>query len=107
MEVTVEEVKKRLNSGENLALIDVREPFEHRIASIEGADLLPMQTVPDHLDALREKAAAAPLIVICHHGVRSLNLVHLQRRQVIEIFLCNAGGIDLWSLAADPSVPRF
>jgi rhodanese-related sulfurtransferase len=107
MEVTVEEVKRRLGAGENLALIDVREPFEHRIASIEGAELIPMQTVPDHLDALRERAAAAPLVVICHHGVRSLNVVHWLRRQGVENCWSMAGGIDLWSLAADPSVPRY
>jgi rhodanese-related sulfurtransferase len=107
MEVTVEEVKRRLDTGEKVALLDVREPFEHRIASLEGAELIPMNTIPDHLDAIREKAAAAPLIVICHHGVRSLNVVQWLRRQGVENCWSLAGGIDLWSLTADPSVPRY
>ncbi len=107
MECTVEEVKRRLDAGEKLSLIDVREPFEHHAAHIEGADLIPMQTVPGQLDALLERAQGAPLIVFCHHGVRSLNVVHWLRRQGLENCWSMAGGIDLWSLQIDPTVPRY
>ena len=84
-----------------------REPFEHRVARIEGAELVPMQTVPEHLAALKEKAREAPLIVFCHHGVRSLNVVNWLRRQGIENCWSMAGGIDLWSIMIDPAVPRY
>jgi rhodanese-related sulfurtransferase len=107
MEVTPEDVKRRLDAGEALALIDVREPFEHAVARIEGAELIPMQTIPDRLAALQEKAAQAPLIVLCHHGVRSLNVVHWLRRQGIENCWSMAGGIDFWSISVDPAVPRY
>jgi rhodanese-related sulfurtransferase len=107
MEVTVEDVKRRLDAGEKLALIDVREPFEHRVARIEGAELVPMQTVPEHLATLKEKAREAPLIVFCHHGIRSLNVVNWLRRQGIENCWSAAGGIDLWSIMIDPAVPRY
>jgi rhodanese-related sulfurtransferase len=107
MEVNPEDVKRRLDAGEALALIDVREPFEHAVARIESAELIPMQTVLDRLDALREKAAQAPLIVLCHHGVRSLNVVHWLRRQGIENCWSMAGGIDFWSTSVDPAVPRY
>jgi rhodanese-related sulfurtransferase len=107
MEVTAEDVKSRLDAGEKLALIDVREPFEHQICHIEGAELIPMQTVPDQLAALQQKAGEAPLIVICHHGVRSLNVVHWLRRQGIENCWSMSGGIDVWSQAIDPAVPRY
>jgi rhodanese-related sulfurtransferase len=107
MEVTAQEVKRRLDTGEPLALIDVREPFEYRLAHLEAAELIPMQTIPDHLATLREKAAAAPLIVLCHHGVRSLNVVHWLRRQGVENCWSLAGGIDEWSLTIDPKVPRY
>lgn len=107
MEVTAEDVKRRLDAGETLALVDVREPFEHRAASIGGAELIPMNTVPERLEDLRQKAAAAPLIVICHHGVRSLNVVNWLRRQGIENCWSMAGGIDQWSLNVDSSVPRY
>jgi rhodanese-related sulfurtransferase len=107
MEMTPEEVKNALDSGSPLTLIDVREPFEHAVARIEGADLIPMNTVPDRVEEIRQKAAAAPVIVICHHGVRSLNVVHWLRRQGVENTWSMAGGIDLWSLAIDPAVPRY
>src|SRR3954451_24138993 len=107
MEVTVEDVKRRLDAGETLVLIDVREPFEHRVSQIEGAELVPMQTVPEQLEALQQKAAQAPLIVFCHHAVRSLNVVNWLRRQGIENCWSMAGGIDLWSLSIDPAVPRY
>jgi rhodanese-related sulfurtransferase len=107
MEVTAQEVKHRLDAGEPLALVDVREPFEHRLAHLDAAELIPMQTVPEHLDALREKAAAGPLVILCHHGVRSLNVVQWLRRQGVENCWSLAGGIDHWSLTIDPKVPRY
>ena len=107
MEVTPAEVKHWLDSSQPIALVDVREPFEHAVAHIEGADLVPMNTIPDHVDELRAKAAAARVVVICHHGVRSLNVVHWLRRQGIENTWSMQGGIELWSLAIDPAVPRY
>ena len=105
--MTPEEVKRALDSGSPIALVDVREPFEHAVARIEGAELIPMNTVPDRIEEIRQKAAAAPVIVICHHGVRSLNVVHWLRRQGVENTWSMAGGIDLWSLSVDPAVPRY
>jgi rhodanese-related sulfurtransferase len=107
MEIAVEAVQKRIAAGERLALIDVREPFEFEAARIEGADLIPMNTIPEHLEELRGRAAETPLIVLCHHGVRSLNVVSWLRRQGVENCWSMQGGIDLWSLAVDPSVPRY
>ncbi len=107
MEISVEDVKQRLDAGERLELIDVREPFEHRAAHIDGAELIPMNTIPEHLEELRARAEAAPLIVICHHGVRSLNVAVWLRRQGVENCWSMAGGLDLWSLAIDPEVPRY
>jgi rhodanese-related sulfurtransferase len=107
MEVTPEEVKRWLDSGQPVALVDVREPFEHAVARIEGADLIPMNTIPGHLDELREKAARERVIVICHHGVRSLNVVNWLRQQGLENCWSMSGGIDLWSLSIDPAVPRY
>src|SRR5689334_5435315 len=107
MEISAEDLKRRLDSGEALALIDVREPLEHAQAHIEGAELIPMNTIPEHLDALREKSAASPLIVLCHHGVRSLRVVEWLRRQGVGNCWSMAGGIDYWSAAIDRTVPRY
>jgi rhodanese-related sulfurtransferase len=86
-------------------LIDVREPEEHDICRIEGARLIPMRSVPEHLQELDDDGP--PLIVFCHHGVRSLSVVDWLRRQGVENCRSMAGGIDLWSLQVDPAVPRY
>jgi rhodanese-related sulfurtransferase len=105
LEIPPQEVKQRLDAGEKLRLIDVREPQEFAIARIEGGDLIPMRTIPGALPQL--SAGDLPLIVYCHHGVRSLNVVHWLREQGIENCQSMAGGIDAWSVSVDPNVPRY
>jgi rhodanese-related sulfurtransferase len=107
LEITPLEVQGRLQSGEKLALIDVREPAEFQIARIAGAELIPMRTVPAELSRLDAQAEEAPLIVICHHGVRSLNVVHWLREQGVAACQSLAGGMDRWSLEIDPTIPRY
>ena len=106
-EVSPQDVKRRLDAGEKLHLIDVREPYEFAQARIEGADLIPMRSVPAELQSLEARADEAPLIVFCHHGVRSLNVVHWLREQGVEACQSVSGGIHAWSLTVDPSVPRY
>jgi rhodanese-related sulfurtransferase len=106
-EIAPAEVKRRLDAGDKLHLIDVREPNEFAMARIEGSELIPMRQVPGELQALEARADEAPLIVFCHHGVRSLNVVNWLRQQGVEACQSMAGGIDAWSLGIDPSVPRY
>jgi rhodanese-related sulfurtransferase len=106
-EISPSEVKRRLDAGEKLHLIDVREPNEYAITRIEGSVLIPMRQVPGELQSLEGRADEAPLIVFCHHGVRSLNVVNWLRGQGLEACQSMAGGIDAWSLSVDPSVPRY
>jgi rhodanese-related sulfurtransferase len=105
LEITPQEVKSRLDRGEAIRLVDVREPFEHAQARIDGADLIPMRTVPRHLDALR--AECRPIVVLCHHGWRSLQVVTWLRQQGIDCCASMSGGIDQWSREIDPSVGRY
>jgi rhodanese-related sulfurtransferase len=107
LEVLPQEVKRRLDSGEKIALIDVREPSEFAIARIENAELVPMRTVPAELSRLDARTDVGTLIVFCHHGVRSLNVVNWLREQGVDACQSMAGGIDRWSLEIDPSVPRY
>lgn len=107
LEITPQEVRRRLQTGEKLALIDVREAGEFQIARIAGAELIPMRTIPAELSRLDAEADNAPLIVLCHHGMRSLNVVHWLREQGVAACQSMAGGIDRWSLEIDPSVPRY
>jgi rhodanese-related sulfurtransferase len=107
LEVTAQDVKRRVDAGEKLHLIDVREPHEYQQARIDGSRLVPMRSVPATLQQLDADAEEAPLIVYCHHGVRSLNVVNWLREQGIEACQSMAGGIDAWSLTVDAGVPRY
>jgi len=107
LEITPQEVHRRLASGEKLALIDVREPSEFQLARIADAELIPMRAVPAELSRLDAQADDSPLIIFCHHGVRSLNVVHWLREQGVAPCQSMAGGIDRWSLEIDPAVPRY
>ncbi len=107
VEITPSAVQQRLAGGEKLVLIDVREPGEFQMARIEGAELIPMRTIPAELSRLEAEARQAPVVVFCHHGVRSLNVVNWLREQGVSACQSMAGGIDRWSLEIDPSVPRY
>ena len=107
LEITPVELKARLDGGEHIKLIDVREPGEHAICQIEGAELIPMQTIPHHLPVLDGYSVDSVLCVFCHHGVRSLSVVDWLRRQGVDNCQSMAGGIDRWSREIDPQVPRY
>lgn len=105
MEITPREVNELRQTGDRIRLVDVREPEEFAICRIEGAELIPMRTVPAHLQDLDSEEAR--IVVFCHHGVRSLSVIDWLRRQGVENCQSMAGGIDLWSREVDASVPRY
>lgn len=86
-------------------LIDVREPWEFDTAKIEGAVLMPMGDVPSR--AHQELDPEERLVVVCHHGMRSLNTTVWLRNQGFEQAQSLHGGIDAWSAEIDPKVPRY
>lgn len=90
-------------------LVDCRRDEERRIASIEGAIHVPMPQVADWIEDLREDPAAAAreIVVHCHHGVRSLQVVGALQAAGFAGARSMAGGIDWWSISVDPSVPRY
>ena len=105
-ETSVADLKRALASGEDLLLLDVREPSEHARARIEGARLLPLGQLEarlGELDAWRGKR----VVVHCHHGGRSAHACLVLREHGFQRVENLAGGIDAWSLAVDPSVPRY
>jgi rhodanese-related sulfurtransferase len=106
-EITPAEVKGKLDSGERLALIDFRRTDEYQITRIEGSELIPMDTIPSHLDRLDQLADEATLVIFCHHGIRSANVVNWLRGQGVTNSQSMAGGIDRWSTEIDPRVPRY
>lgn len=104
-EITPAEVKRRLAAGETLQLVDVREPAEYELCRIEDATLIPMRNIPQQFERLEH--SAAQLVIFCHHGVRSLQVVAWLREQGIEDCQSMSGGIEAWSLDVDPAVARY
>lgn len=104
LEVTAAELKKRLDAGERLLLVDVREPWEWDVCRIEGAKLIPMRTIPASLQALDVED---PVICYCHHGMRSLDVAVWLQKQGVESARSLVGGIERWSVEIDPKVPRY
>lgn len=107
LEVSASEAKSRLSAANPAALIDVREPAEFTIAHITGSQLIPMQHVPAELQRLEGIADERDLLILCHHGVRSLQVAAWLRERGIENCFSVSGGIDQWSREIDPEVPRY
>ena len=104
-ELLPQQVKQRLDAGEPLRLLDVREPWEFEAASIDGAKLVPMGDVPSR--AHQELDPEDHIVVVCHHGVRSMNVTAWLRQQGFEKAQSMRGGIDAWARRVDGSVPVY
>ncbi|MFN8627425.1 MAG: rhodanese-like domain-containing protein [Candidatus Binatia bacterium] len=103
-QLTPAEVKALLDRGQRLLLLDVREPEEVVCARLAGSVHIPMGEIPGRLHELDPDA---DIVVYCHHGVRSANVVaFLLHRDFVSVANL-AGGIDRWSETVDPSLPRY
>ena len=99
-----EEVKQRLDRGEAMTLLDVREPWEYDAARISGSTLIPMGDVPSRVQELDPDEN---IVVICHHGIRSANVAQWLRQQGFDKAQSMSGGIARWSALIDHSVPMY
>lgn len=110
IEISVQAVSELLNQPEEAAkkclLIDCREPSEYEHCRIEGAQLIPMNEIPERMSEL-ESHRDQTLIIHCHHGGRSLRVVEYLRANGFPTAQNMTGGIDHWSQQIDPSVPRY
>lgn len=106
IEIACHDVHQLLQSGADFLLLDCREPVEHRIAAVEEARLLPMSQLPERIDELAESRGRR-IVVMCHHGMRSLQAAAWLRSQDFAEVQSLKGGIDQWSEEVDPSVPRY
>ena len=98
---------QQLSEEGRAVLIDVREPEEFAVAKVTGSRLIPMRSVPAEIGRLDEMAEAQTLLVLCHHGVRSLQVVAWLRDKGVENCFSVAGGIDRWSREVDAAVPLY
>jgi rhodanese-related sulfurtransferase len=107
LEITVTAAKQKLDTQPTPILLDVREPQEYALARIEGSLLIPMNSVPAELQKLEALADESEILVLCHHGVRSLQVAAWLQARGIENAVSIQGGIDRWSVEIDPGVPRY
>jgi rhodanese-related sulfurtransferase len=105
LEITVDQLKTALASKNPPLLLDVREPWEYQTAHIEPSTLIPMNEIPGR--AHQEFDEEAPILVLCHHGSRSLSVAAWLRQQGFDKAQSVAGGINAWSLRIDPAIPRY
>lgn len=98
------EIKQRLDAGEPLRFIDVREHDEYQTARVAAAQLLPMSEFQSWWQDLPRDQE---LVIMCHHGSRSAQVCMALSRAGFEHLTNLEGGIDAWSRDVDPAVPRY
>jgi len=103
-EISVEELKARRDRGENPLVIDVREDWELKLASIPGVVHVPMNQIPARLGEFQRDVE---VIVMCHAGGRSMRVAQFLANQGFADVANLAGGISAWSLAVDATVPQY
>ena len=104
-EITAKELKERLDKGDDIQIIDVREPHEYEIGQIPGSKLIPLGQV---LNRMNEIDPERETVVHCKMGGRSAKAIDALQRSGFQGRLANlAGGITAWSNDVDPSVPKY
>ncbi len=104
-EITATELKQRLDSGEDIQIIDVREAHEVAIAAIPKATHIPLGQVLNRMSEIDTKRET---VVHCKMGGRSAKAIEALKRSGFSGNLLNLkGGITAWSNEVDPSVPRY
>lgn len=102
--ISAPELKAKLENKAPLFLLDVREAHEFNYANIENSVLIPLNQVPNRL---REIDINQDIVVICHHGIRSMQAANFLAQVGFRNVSNLVGGIDAWSMECDSSVPRY
>jgi adenylyltransferase/sulfurtransferase len=105
-EVTPREVKALLDKGEKFVFIDCRLPNEYQITHIEGAKLMPLQQIGQHMNELKPHAQEK-VVVHCRSGSRSMQFTQILRQQGFKDVKSMAGGILLWNKDINPGGPQY
>lgn len=105
-DISVEEVKRLIDAEQPVWLLDVREPQELAICSLEGAEHIPMLQL--FTGAVETEAASDDqIIVFCHHGIRSREAVMYLRMNGYPNAFSMAGGVDAWAARIDPTMNTY
>jgi rhodanese-related sulfurtransferase len=103
LEISPTEAAELLKQG-SVKFIDVRTPYEYEIARIEGCPLVDQAMAKEIVDTWPKDTA---IITVCHHGVRSLDAAVYLRQQGFTNTRSMRGGINLWSMTVDSSIPQY
>ncbi len=103
-QITVDELKEKVENGSPVVLLDVREPMEWEIAHLENAVLMPVAQVPERVNEL---STADEIVVYCKTGVRSARITNFLRELGFRKVKNLVGGIDAWAEYVDPEMPRY
>lgn len=105
-EISPADLRQRLDAGERIAIIDVREPFEWEIVNLadRGARLIPLGEVADRLG---EIDSADQIVVVCRTGARSASVARHLLANGYDRVLNLRGGIKAWAAEVDPSLPTY
>lgn len=101
-EIDVATAAQQLRAG--ALLLDVREPYEVATCAIPGSRHIPMRHIPEALGDLPQDR---DILVLCHHGGRSLRVMQFLRANGFARVSNVAGGIDAWAQEIDPTLPRY
>jgi adenylyltransferase/sulfurtransferase len=101
-----EELAVKLNGGESIYLLDVRQPEEYAYCHLADSLLIPLPELTARLDEVSPPEGAL-VVVYCHHGIRSLSGAAIIQQAGHERVASLSGGIDAWSMRIDPSIPRY
>ncbi len=103
--ITASELKERIDAGEDIQLIDVRQPDEYAFARIDGAKLIPMGEIMSRIGELDENRET---VIHCKMGGRSARVIQALEQAGFKGTLKNlVGGITAWSNEVDPRVPKY
>jgi len=102
--ISVYELKRKIDNDDSFVIVDVREPFEHDIAQIEGSKLIPLGELPARLDELGREEE---IVLVCKSGARSAQAVELLRAAGFARPCNLAGGIDAWAYEIEPAMQRY
>ena len=103
----------RSNALAKAVFLDVREPWEFELARIDNSVNVPMSTLVGRVAEIRalqdaaDDAGNAPVVLICHHGIRSMQCAQFLAAQGLDHLINLSGGIDAWSARVDPAVPQY
>ncbi len=103
-EISVIDLKRRIDAHEDPLILDVREPFELEICAFESALHIPLQSIPTRMAEIPKDR---PVVVVCHHGVRSANAMAFLNEQGWTNLSNLEGGIHAWALEIDPNMAQY